>query len=216
MAPPGRWVCLDVGETLIDETRIWSIWADVLGIPRLTFMAALGAVIAASGEHRDVFGEFGLAEAEWRAQIPEVERRYGGFGESDLYADARPAIAALTNAGYLVAVLANQPASRSVELRALGISPEVLSMSDDMGVATPDPAFFQRALELLGQPRPEDVAYVGDRVDNDVLPAMAAGMRAVWLRRGPWGVIQRLPQGIVPALLVSNLDELVERIGQAF
>ena len=216
MSPPGRWVCLDVGETLIDETRIWSIWADVLGIPRLTFMAALGAVIAASGEHRDVFGEFGLAEAEWRAQIPEVERRYGGFGESDLYPDARPAIAALTEAGYRVAVLANQPASRSAELRALGISPEVLSMSDEMGVAKPDPAFFQRALELVGQPRPEDVAYVGDRVDNDVLPAMAAGMRAVWLRRGPWGVIQRLPQGTVPALVVSNLDELVERIGQVY
>jgi FMN phosphatase YigB (HAD superfamily) len=60
------------------------------------------------------------------------------------------------------------------------------------------------------------VAYVGDRVDNDVLPAMAAGMRAVWLRRGPWGVIQRLPQGTVPALVVSNLDELVERIGQVY
>ncbi len=41
-----RWVCLDVGETLIDETRVWSTWADVLGVPRLTFMAALGAAIA--------------------------------------------------------------------------------------------------------------------------------------------------------------------------
>ena len=43
---PGRWVCLDVGETLIDETRIWSVWADVAGISRLTLMAALGATIA--------------------------------------------------------------------------------------------------------------------------------------------------------------------------
>ena len=40
-----RWVCLDVGETLIDETRVWSIWADLLGVPRLTFMAAFGAVV---------------------------------------------------------------------------------------------------------------------------------------------------------------------------
>jgi HAD superfamily hydrolase (TIGR01549 family) len=216
MAPQGRWVCLDVGETLIDETRIWSLWADVLGIPRLTFMAVLGAVIARGGEHRDVFGDFGFGEAEWRGRIPEVERRYGGFGETDLYPDARPAIAALLGAGYRVAVLANQPASRSAELRALGISPEVLAMSDEMGVAKPDPAFFRRTLELLGEPRPEAVAYVGDRVDNDVLPALAAGMRAVWLRRGPWGAIQRLPDGAAPALVVSSLDELVERIGQAY
>ena len=47
---PERWVCLDVGETLIDETRVWSIWADVLGIPRLTFMAAFGAVVARGGD----------------------------------------------------------------------------------------------------------------------------------------------------------------------
>ena len=36
-----RWVCLDVGETLIDETRLWSLWADELGVPRATLFAAL-------------------------------------------------------------------------------------------------------------------------------------------------------------------------------
>ena len=142
--------------------------------------------------------------------------RYGGFGEADLYPDARRAVAALRGAGYRLAVLANQPASRSAELRALGIMPEVMAMSDEMGVAKPDPAFFRRALELMGEPPPERVAYVGDRVDNDVLPAMAAGMRAVWLRRGPWGVIQRLPPGVRPALVVKNLEELVESIERAF
>jgi len=207
-----RWVCLDVGETLIDETRIWSVWADVLAIPRLTFMAALGGVIARGGEHRDVFSEFGFAEAAWRALGPEVERRYAGFQEQDLYPDARPAIAALAQAGYRLSVLANQPASRSGELRALGIAPEVLAMSDEMAVAKPDPAFFIRALELMGDPPPERVAYVGDRVDNDVLPAMAAGLRAIWLRRGPWGVIQQLPNGAQPALVVGSLRELTESI----
>jgi HAD superfamily hydrolase (TIGR01549 family) len=216
LAARKRWVCLDVGETLIDETRIWSLWADVLAIPRLTFMAVLGAVIARGGEHRDVFGDFGFTEAEWRSRIPEVEARYGGFGDEDLYPDARRAIMALGDAGYRLAVLANQPAARSAELRALGITPEVMAMSDEMGVAKPDPAFFRRALELMGEPPPERVAYVGDRVDNDVLPAMAAGMRAVWLRRGPWGSIQQLPEGASPALVVDSLDGLVDSIGQAY
>jgi FMN phosphatase YigB (HAD superfamily) len=31
------------------------------------------------------------------------------------------------------------------------------------------------------------IAYVGDRLDNDALPARAAGMIAVFLRRGPRG-----------------------------
>jgi FMN phosphatase YigB (HAD superfamily) len=37
----------------------------------------------------------------------------------------------------------------------------------------------------------EDIAYVGDRVDNDVEPARAAGMVAVHVPRGPWGYLQR-------------------------
>ncbi len=208
-----RWVCLDVGETLIDETRIWSAWADELGIPRLTFMAALGAVLARGGDYRDVFGVFEVTD--WRARIPAVEARFGGFREEDLYPDAIPAVAGLEAAGYRVAVAANQPAVRADQLRALGIGPDVLAMSDAIGVAKPDPAFFARALELMENPAPGDVAYVGDRIDNDVRPAAEAGMRAIWLRRGPWGVIQQ-PDGIRPALTVTTLDELVERIGEAW
>ena len=55
--------------------------------------------------------------------------------------------------------------------------------------------FGQATLELAAELRrvsaevglrPEQVAYVGDRLDNDVLPAKVAGMFAVFLRRGPW------------------------------
>jgi HAD superfamily hydrolase (TIGR01549 family) len=209
-----RWVCLDVGETLIDETRVWSTWADELNVPRLTFLAALGAVIARGGEHRDVFPMFGADD--WQLRVDAVEGTYGGFAVQDLYADAIPTLDALRGAGLRVAVVANQPASRADQLRAIGVEAEVLAMSESIGVAKPDPAFFERALELMGSPDPWTVAYVGDRVDNDVLPAMAAGMRAVWLRRGPWGVIQHLPADRVPALIVDSLDELRDRISEAW
>jgi HAD superfamily hydrolase (TIGR01662 family) len=215
MSSSQRWVCLDVGETLIDETRVWSIWADTLAIPRLTFMAALGAVIARGGEHRDVFAEF--AVDDWPMRLPAVESAYGGFQAEDLYADALSALDSLRAAGYRLAVIANQPEQRAEQLRAIGVEADVIAMSAGMGVAKPAPAFYERALELMGAPDPATVAYVGDRVDNDVLPASAAGMRAVWLRRGPWGVIQRLPvPGVRPALIVDSLSELVERIDEAW
>ena len=212
--PSERLVCLDVGETLIDETRIWSIWADELRIPRLTLFATIGAVIAREGEHRDIFGVFGVED--WPMRVDAVESVYGGFQPEDLYPDALTSIEGLRAAGYRLAIVANQPAARSEELRALGASADVIAMSEEMGVAKPELAFFSRALELMGGPAPADVAYVGDRVDNDVLPAMAAGLRSVWLRRGPWGIIQRLPEGERPALVVDSLDELVGRIGEAW
>jgi HAD superfamily hydrolase (TIGR01549 family) len=212
--PTDRWVCLDVGETLIDETRVWSLWADELGVPRLTFLAALGAVIERGGEHRDVFPIFDADD--WQLRLPSVERAYGGFREDDLYADAISSIAALRDAGYRVAIVANQPAARADELRAIGVDAEVMAMSEAMGVAKPDPGFFAHALELMGMPDPGSVAYVGDRVDNDVIPVLEAGLRSVWLRRGPWGVIQHLPEGTRPALVVDSLAELAERIDEAW
>ena len=135
--------------------------------------------------------------------------------QQDLYPDARHAVDALAGLGYRVGLVANQPASRTAELRALGFDTEVMAMSDEMGVAKPDPAFFARVLEMAGNPDPAQVAYAGDRVDNDVIPAAAAGMRAIWVRRGPWGLIQQAGSA-TPALTVDSLDELVDRIGEAW
>jgi HAD superfamily hydrolase (TIGR01549 family) len=205
-----KWVCLDVGETLIDETRIWTVWAQVLGITPLTLMAGLGAAIV-SGDHRTVTEILG--RPDWRDFQAEVERRYGGFQEADLYPDARSSLRGLGAKGYHVAVLANQPSPRTAELRALGINPDVMAMSQELGVHKPDPGFFARSLQLMGNPDAADVAYVGDRLDNDVRPAAAAGMQAVWLRRGPWAALAgEEPTGAT--LVVDSLSELVDRIGE--
>jgi HAD superfamily hydrolase (TIGR01549 family) len=208
-----RWVCLDVGETLIDETRVWGTWADELGIPRLTFMAALGAAVERGWDYRHVFKM--VNAPDWRRHLEAVEHRYGGFRPDDLYADALGAIDGLRDRGYRVAIVANQPASRSSELRALGFDVEVVAMSEELGVAKPAAAFFERTLALLGSPDPSDVAYVGDRIDNDVVPAAEASMRAVWLRRGPWGVIPTEAPSQA-ALVVTSLSELVDRIDECW
>ena len=175
-------------------------------------MAALGAVIARGGQHADVFRVFGADD--WQARLPAVEAAYGGFRADDLYPDALRALGALRSAGYRIAIVANQPASRTAELRRVGIEAEVIAMSGAMGVAKPDPAFFARCLALMHAEAP-DAAYVGDRLDNDVLPAAQLGMRAVWIRRGPWGVIGEDVDGVAD-LVVDSLDELVERVDQAW
>jgi len=205
-----RWVCLDVGETLIDETRVWTVWAEVLGMTPLTLMAGLGAAIVV-GDHGNVATI--LKRPDWRRLEPAFEERYGGFRNEDLYPDVMTALEGLRSADYRLAVVANQPARRTAELRQLGVDAEMMAMSEELGVHKPDPAFFSRTLGLLGDPDPGTVAYVGDRLDNDVRPAAAAGMRAVWLRRGPWAALttDRAADG---TLVVDSLAELVERIGE--
>ncbi len=205
-----RWVCIDVGETLIDETRVWNTWAHVLGVTPFTFMAALGAVLARGEDHREVFDDLGFGD--WREHYDTFRAAYGSFRDEDLYPDALTAIAALRAAGYRLAIVANQPTPRNAELRAIGVETEVMAMSDEFGFQKPSPDFFRHALTLMGSPDPAQVAYVGDRIDNDVRPAAEAGMRPIWIRRGPWALL--VPGSPPPsALIVDSLDDLAERIG---
>jgi FMN phosphatase YigB (HAD superfamily) len=83
-----------------------------------------------------------------------------------------------------------------------GLDVDWAASSAELGVEKPSPQFFERLLEVAGRPGAE-VAYVGDRIDNDVAPAAAAGMLAVHIRRGPWGYLQR-----GAGTQISSLDEL--------
>lgn len=201
MSRPVTWVVFDLGETLIDETANWDCWADYLGVPRFTFHAVFGAIIASGGQHPEVFSYF----------RPKVDVDFASgpgwsISDSDLYDDALPTLNLLRQQGYSLAVLANQP--RNVEPFMATLPVDVAATSETWGVAKPDPRFFERVVEELGTPA-EQIAYVGDRVDNDVLPAKRAGMLAVHLRRGPWGFLQaNWPEAAEADLRIDSLTEL--------
>ena len=197
-----RAVFFDVGETLVCEDAVWGAWASVYGVPRLTFMGALGAVIERRAHHKEVFRYFGSDPAAI-GETPHV------IGPADLYDDAVPCLRALKAAGYLVGVSGNQPPDVSERLMAsLGLDLDVVASSAAWGVEKPDPEFFARVAAAAGLP-PEQVAYVGDRVDNDVLPAKQAGLVAVFLRRGPWGYVHAAwPEADVADLRLDSLAGL--------
>jgi FMN phosphatase YigB (HAD superfamily) len=208
-----RVVVFDVGETLVYETRICGEWADWLGVGRLTCFAALGSVIAGRQHHRQVFGLVrpGLdpvSEREARQQrgrTTRIERR-------DLYPDSVPTLMRLRAADLLIGIAGNQPEEAEVEIRALGLPIDFVASSARWGVAKPDPAFFNRIISESGIAA-NQIAYVGDRLDNDVLPAITAGMIGIFLRRGPWGVIHATwPEAARADLRLESLEELPEAL----
>lgn len=184
---PIRAVCFDVGETLIDETREWCGWADFLGVPRLTLFTALGVTMERGQSLRRVFEIFrpDLDFSTVRQQRAAQGWRYV-FEPEDVYPDARPCLRALRDRGFKVLIAGNQPKEAEAALHALELPVDFIASSAGWGVSKPDPRFFEKVIEAAGMPA-EHIAYVGDRVDNDVVPARAAGMTAVFLRRGPWG-----------------------------
>jgi HAD superfamily hydrolase (TIGR01549 family) len=187
-------VVFDVGETLVDESVEYHGWADWLGVPRHTFSAVFGATIAAGRNHIDVFEYFkpGFdlgAERLARAEAGRPE----GYSERDLYPDARPALAALQDAGYLVVIAANQTRSSHRVLDAMRLPVDRVTTSDTWGISKPDPRFFAKVVETCRELRAGieagRVLYVGDRLDNDLRPAWEAGLRTAHVRRGPWGYL---------------------------
>jgi HAD superfamily hydrolase (TIGR01509 family) len=204
-------VVLDVGEVLIDETRVFAVWAELLGVSAGTLAAVLGAAVVQGGDHVDAFDHL-APNLDWRGLEAEHEARYGGFGPGDLYPDVAAALTDLRATGVRIVLAGNQPARRSSQLRALDLAVDDVVTSDELGAEKPDAAFFAAVLARCAITEPARVLYVGDRVDNDVLPAAAAGMSTCWVRRGPWGQLQDLPDGVEPDLVLEGLGELPELV----
>jgi FMN phosphatase YigB (HAD superfamily) len=205
-----RAVIFDVGETLVDETRAWGEWADWLGVPRLTFFAALGGVVERGLQHRRVFAEVrpGIDLEAERARRLRAGPPPDRIGRADLYPDARPCLEALRARGFWLALAGNQPANAERDLLGLGLPVERVLCSGALGAEKPSPEFFARLVSAAARPARE-IAYVGDRLDNDVLPAIAAGMRGIFLRRGPWGIAHaRRPEATRADARIDSLDAL--------
>jgi HAD superfamily hydrolase (TIGR01549 family) len=205
-----RAVWFDVGEVLINETREYHAWADWLGVPRHTFSAVFGAVIARGQDYRDVFQHFRPGfdlEAERQARLD------AGLGEylnaDDLYPDARPCLQALKDVGYFVGIAGNQTARAGQFLRELHLPCDILATSDEWGVTKPSPDFFTKLIAVSNHQATE-IAYVGDRFDNDIEPAEAAALFTIWIRRGPWANVSHEPGDV--DLKINSLDELRGKI----
>jgi FMN phosphatase YigB (HAD superfamily) len=88
--------------------------------------------------------------------------------------------------GLWVGIAGNQTARAGKILRELALPVHLMATSAEWGVAKPDPAFFRKVIDTAPG-HAEEIVYVGDHRDNDLIPAKAAGLRAAYLRRGPWG-----------------------------
>ncbi len=178
-------VVFDVGETLVDEERWWRELAERAGLQPHVVWAALGVTIERGEEHDALWGHLG------------IDKPYGWwhgvtYALDDLYPDALDCLRKVRELGLRVGIVGNQTQALEAWARESALPVDVVSSSASLGVRKPDPVFFERVVELMGC-RAGEVVYVGDRVDNDVLPAAAAGLVAVHVRRGPWGRLQATP-----------------------
>ena len=193
-----RAVVFDVGETLIDETRMWTDHAARAGVTSLSFFAVLGALIERGDDHSGIWAELGLRPPAELTQTDPV----------DLYPDAIDCIETIRATGMRVGIAGNQPAGLARRLCSMRLTVDFIASSSEWGVKKPSREFFARVIDAATVPESE-ILYVGDRLDNDIEPANSMGIRTAFLMRGPWAHIQRhRPEAELADLRLDSLEQL--------
>lgn len=225
-----RWVFFDIGGPILDETILQEYWgrtfreaAEEQGIPcsletyrRLTeegIRAFAGSVteyiawkLAAEdlGLHRRIQKGFwdrmrALSEGRYRELNPLQEGVAGAIEE--------------ISAAYRLGIVANQPARVADLLREYEVWDrfEVQGISEVVGLYKPDVRLYEHTLREAGA-RPEESVMVGDRIDNDIVPARAIGMWTVHFRIGRHAGQQ--PRGCkeIPHRTITSMAELPDAV----
>lgn len=198
-----EWVFLDIGSTLVDES---------LAVHRRVERTVAGMdVTAEEFYHRMVelcridakgyqlaLREFGLSAVPWDS------------GDERPYPEAAVCLRRLREL-YHIGIIANQVPGCTARLRAWGLLPHIdlVVSSAEEGVSKPDPRIFQIALDRA-HCAPQAAVMAGDRIDNDIRPARALGMRTVWLRQGLGGLVEPKTAAEQPDYTVADLSGLVD------
>ncbi|WP_270354353.1 HAD family hydrolase [Microbacterium testaceum] len=128
---------------------------------------------------RELLGQEGL-----RGALHDRIREHWTHPEGTLYEDVLPLLSAL-HGTVPIGILANQERTVIEALERDGVAPfvDIWGVSAVVGYEKPDPRLFQWCLERAGTDATRAV-HIGNRLDNDVRPASALGLRTVWVLRG--------------------------------
>ena len=129
------------------------------------------------------------------------------------FKDAIPILAELKRRGINLGIIANQPLGTAERLKKWGMIKffDVIAASAELGIAKPDPAIFQWALEQANC-IPRNAVMVGDRLDNDIAPANRTGIHTVRLLRGIGAYHEPQSRDELPEYTIRTLAELFDLI----
>lgn len=110
---------------------------------------------------------------------------------------------------YKLGLAGNQPSAVKNLLEEYGILRffTTTEVSEDIGVSKPDPKFFENILKKLGVHARETI-MIGDRLDNDIIPAKKLGMRAILVKVGLFTILEPRTPGEIPDATVFSTTEL--------
>ena len=172
-----KYLFFDIGSTLVDESECVKKRCEVIiesnNIDRQEFYDRVEECAKTDSY------AVRAAALYYGAEIPKW------YGELEkLYPDTKMILEILSQK-YKLGVIANQVAGTKDRLDNWGIGKyfDVVVASAEAECAKPDLKIFNLSLEQAGC-KPNEAVMIGDRLDNDIVPAKQLGMKTVWVRQG--------------------------------
>ena len=196
-----EWLFFDVGSTILDESLAYEHrMRDIAVSANTTYDFVRETAIDFYRQNKkgdlETARLLGVALTKWHT---EDERLYAGADEC----------LARLNQRFKLGIIANQSLGTKDRLEQHGILRyfDLVIASAEEGFAKPDKRIFEIALERCGCV-PANAVMIGDRIDNDIIPAKYLGMKTVWIKQGFgrfWDVTKETERA---DLEVNNLTEL--------
>lgn len=172
-----KWLFFDIGSTLVDESKCYETrYNEAIENTDITYDEFVAKVIEFSKQNRN--GDhpaaefFGLTLPKWHKEFEQ------------LYPDTVFVLSALSEK-YKIGIIANQSIGSRERLEKWEILKyiDVVAASAEEGCAKPDPEIFNIALRRA-ECEPKSAVMIGDRLDNDIVPANKIGMKTIWIKQG--------------------------------
>ncbi len=196
-----KWLFFDLGSTLIDESDCIKKRCDVIceskNIDREEFIGKVTEYAKTdSYAVKAAASYYGVDIPRW---FGELERLYPNV----------PNILKTLSEKYKLGIIANQVAGTKERINNWGIGKyfDVVVASAEAGCAKPDLKIFNTALKEADC-KPDEAVMIGDRIDNDILPAKKLGMKTVWVRQG-FAKYQNVKSiNVNPDYVINNISQI--------
>lgn len=198
-----EWLFFDLGSTLIDESKVYErhmrTVADEANVTyEFVYNKALELYKRGKCGYSEMMRQLGVEKPIW-TQEDEI-----------LYPETKKCLESLKEK-YKIGIIANQISGTEDRLKEFGIFQyiDLVIASAEEGVSKPDKRIFEIAL-YRAKCNPNKAVMIGDRVDNDILPAKALGMGTIWIKQGFGQFWVFTDVSEEPDFSVANLSELME------
>ena len=204
-----KWLFFDVGYTLVNEDEVWRV--------RCREQSECSEAVSLGLSETDIYNEIVNASVSFKPQFNTLIEKYGFKYKAPYrseYEQLYPCVPSLLeylSSKYRIGIIANQKSGLYERLCEFGIA-DYLALtvsSSDCGYSKPDIRIFDYALDRCGCD-PLETVMIGDRLDNDILPAKTVGMKTIWVKQGFGGIQTPVLPEHYPDLSVLTIDGLAE------